>query len=103
MKDKQMDSAIPVKKQENSEGGRYVVAPDGEEAEMTYTRLDPGLISIDHTVVPDSMRGKGIAQALAAYTIDDARKTGWKIIPRCTFMQAQFKRHHDWSDVLAIK
>jgi predicted GNAT family acetyltransferase len=47
------------------------------------------------------MRGKGVAQALALNAVEDARKTGWKIIPRCSFMQAQVKRHPDWSDVIA--
>ncbi|MBV2144065.1 N-acetyltransferase [Falsochrobactrum sp. TDYN1] len=95
-----MTGPIHIEKQDNSEGGRYTVTLGEDEAEMTYTRLESALISINHTFVPDSMRGKGIAQALAANAIKDARKSGWKIIPRCTFMQAQFKRHDDWSDVL---
>lgn len=75
---------------------------EGSEAEMTYTKLGPSLISIDHTFVPDSMRGKGVAQALAKNAVLDARRSGWKIIPRCSFMQAQASRNPDWSDVLGI-
>jgi hypothetical protein len=33
---------------------------------MTFSRTSPTLIIIDHTGVPDSVRGKGVGQALAA-------------------------------------
>jgi len=95
-----MSENIRIEKNDDIDGGRYFVVIDGDEAEMTYTKLGPALISIDHTFVPDSMRGKGVAQALALNAVEDARKTGWKIIPRCSFMQAQVKRHADWADVI---
>lgn len=95
-----MGENIRIEKNDDTDGGRYFVAIDGDEAEMTYTKLGPALISIDHTFVPDSMRGKGVAQALALNAVEDARETGWKIIPRCSFMQAQVKRHTDWADVI---
>jgi len=95
-----MGENIRIEKNDDIDGGRYFVVIDGDEAEMTYTKLGPALISIDHTFVPDSMRGKGVAQALALNAVEDARKTGWKIIPRCSFMQAQVKRHADWADVI---
>ncbi|WP_407975729.1 GNAT family N-acetyltransferase [Brucella pseudogrignonensis] len=96
-----MAENIQIQKADSTDSGRYFTNIDGDEAEMTYTKLGPALISIDHTFVPDSMRGKGVAQALALNAVEDARKTGWKIIPRCSFMQAQVKRHPDWSDVIA--
>jgi len=96
-----MAGNIEIKKSDAADSGRYVVNIDGDEAEMTYTKRSPTLISIDHTFVPDSMRGKGVAQALALNAVEDARKTGWKIIPICSFMQAQVKRHADWADVIA--
>ncbi len=60
-----MSGNIEIRKEDSSDGGRYVATFEGSEAEMTYTKLGPSLISIDHTFVPDSMRGKGVAQALA--------------------------------------
>ncbi|EEQ96307.1 Hypothetical protein, conserved [Brucella intermedia LMG 3301] len=95
-----MSGTIEIRKEDSSDGGRYAAVLDGSEAEMTYTKLGPSLISIDHTFVPDTMRGKGVAQALAKNAVLDARRSGWKIIPRCSFMHAQAMRHPDWSDVL---
>ncbi|KGF68803.1 acetyltransferase [Hoeflea sp. BAL378] len=81
-------------------GGRYVARLDGVEAEMTYSRASPEMIIIDHTGVPDSLRGKGVGQALALHAVEAARVGGWKIIPLCPFFKAQARRHQDWRDVV---
>jgi uncharacterized protein len=81
-------------------GGRYHVIVDGHEAEMTYSRASASLIIIDHTGVPDALRGRGVGQALAQHAVDDARAGGWKIIPLCPFFKAQAGRHPDWRDVV---
>jgi len=33
--------------------------------------------------------------------IDDARAKGWKIRPACSYVEAAFKKHPEWADVLA--
>ena len=87
--------------EENSpSGGRYIAELEGVEAEMTYSRTSPQLIIIDHTGVPDSLRGKGVGQALALHAIEAARSGGWKIIPLCPFFKAQAQRHQEWRDVV---
>ncbi|MCZ4091594.1 GNAT family N-acetyltransferase [Sinorhizobium psoraleae] len=80
--------------------GRYSAAVEGHTGEMTYSRSSPKLIIIDHTLVPDELRGKGMGQALAKHAVDEARKGGWKIIPLCPFMRAQAMRHPEWQDVI---
>lgn len=42
--------------------GRYAVEVDGHTAEMTYSRASPHLIIIDHTSVPDALRGRGLVR-----------------------------------------
>lgn len=81
-------------------GGRYVTNVEGHEAEITYSRTSPRLIIVDHTGVPDALRGRGVGQALSQYVVDDARKGGWKIIPLCPFFKAQAARHPEWRDVV---
>ncbi|CAN7428253.1 GNAT family N-acetyltransferase [Neorhizobium sp. LjRoot104] len=86
--------------EENRSGGRYVAEVEGHFAEMTYSRASPELIIVDHTGVPDELRGKGVGQALALHAVEEARKGGWKIIPLCPFFKAQVERHPDWQDIL---
>lgn len=82
-------------------GGRYIAKLDGAEAEMTFSRTSPKLIIIDHTGVPDSLRGKGVGQALALHAVKAARAGGWKIIPLCPFFKAQAQRHREWREVIS--
>ena len=89
-----------IQLQETGSHGRYSAIVEGHTAEMTFSRSSPQLIIIDHTAVPDALRGKGVGQALAAHAIEEARKGGWKIIPLCPFMRAQAQRHPDWQDVI---
>lgn len=90
-----------IKLVEDGTKGRYSVrAPDGSEAEMTYSKLGDDAIIIDHTLVPDAFRGQGMGLKLVQRGVDDARAAGKKIIPLCPFAAAQFKRHPEWADVL---
>ena len=90
-----------VRREERKSGGRYTIVVDGHEAEMTYSRASPQLIIIDHTGVPDALRGSGVGQVLVTRAVEDARREGFKIIPLCPFANAQFQRHADWRDVLS--
>lgn len=98
-----MSESIKIEKQETASGGRYVANVSGHEAEMTFSRASPRLIIIDHTSVPDALRGQGVGQALALHAVADAREGGWKIIPLCPFMRAQSLKHEDWADVVQQK
>lgn len=90
-----------IKLEETGSKGRYSVsAPDGTEAEMTFSKLGEDAIIIDHTLVPDAFRGQGIGLKLVQRGVDDARAAGKKIIPLCPFAAVQFKRHPEWADVL---
>ncbi|WP_116132048.1 GNAT family N-acetyltransferase [Tropicimonas sp. IMCC34043] len=81
--------------------GRYVGRVEGiaEEAEITFTRRGPGVISADHTGAPEALRGTGIAAALVAHLVADARAMGFRIIPLCPYVRKQYARHPDWADV----
>lgn len=81
-------------------GGRYYVVIDGQLSEMTWLSRPPFII-IDHTFVPNSLRGRGIAQQLAEHAVKMARQHGNKIIPQCSYMDALMRRRDDWQDVKA--
>ena len=92
---------MSVQEEKTASGGRYYTVVDGHEAEMTYSRGSDTLIIIDHTGVPDALRGKGVGQVLAEHAVAEARRGGWKIIPLCPFFKAMSVRNHDtWHDVI---
>ena len=92
---------MQISDENGATGGRYIVRLEGVEAEMTFSRASPQLVIIDHTGVPDSLRGKGVGQALALHAVEAARAGGWKIIPLCRFFKAQAQRHPEWRDVVS--
>ncbi|AYD01985.1 GNAT family N-acetyltransferase [Neorhizobium sp. NCHU2750] len=91
---------MQIDRETTASGGIYIADIEGHRAEMTYSRASPHLIIIDHTGVPDALRGKGVGQALANFAVEDARSGGWKIIPLCPFFKAQAMRHPEWQDVI---
>lgn len=40
-------------------------------------------------------------QALVEYMIEEARSGGFKIIPICPYVKAQYRKHPEWSDVMS--
>ena len=94
-------SDITVTREDGPTGGRYLTTIDGHTAEMTYSRAGTSRIIIDHTGVPDALRGKGAGQALVKRAVEDAREAGVKIIPLCPFAKAQIEKHPERQEVLA--
>ncbi|EAQ14646.1 GNAT family N-acetyltransferase [Maritimibacter alkaliphilus] len=92
--------SIDVTKEQGETKGRFVAVVDGHEAELTYSRTSATLIIADHTGVPDALKGQGVGQALVEALIADARENGYRIIPLCPFVKAQYARHPEWSDVM---
>lgn len=91
-----------ITKEEHGSKGRFLARLEGvaEDAELTWSRANPTLIIADHTGVPDSMRGMGVGQQLVEHLIADARAGGYRIVPLCPFVRAQYQRHPEWSDVM---
>jgi hypothetical protein len=89
-----------ITREDSPKGGRYVIVINGDEAEMTYSRAGTTRIIIDHTGVPDSMRGLGIGKLLVEAAVKDARSEGFKIIPLCPFAKATLDRHTEWQDAM---
>lgn len=87
---------------EDGSKGIYTAKIDGKpDAEMTYSRASESLIIIDHTDVPDALRGMGVGVKLVERAVLDARASGTKIMPLCPFAKAQITRHKEWQDVLS--
>lgn len=94
---------IKIERTQTDTQGRYSASIDGiaDEAELTYARRGADLVIAHHTFAPPSMRGTGVALALVERLIADARAEGFKIVPTCSYIAVQAKRHPEWADVIA--
>lgn len=97
-----MENTLDIHHTQAGDRGRYWAdLGDGNEAEMTYLRRADGTMVINHTGVPKAFEGRGIALKLVKRAIEDARQDAFKIVPQCPYVAVQFRRHPDWSDLLA--
>ncbi len=94
-------SDLAIQKEDRETRGRYVVNVDGHEAELTFSKMgSTGNVIADHTGVPEELAGQGVGTALVEFMVADARERGFRIVPLCPFVKAQFQRHPEWSDVM---
>lgn len=92
---------IHIEHEEEDGRGRHFIAREGVRlAEMTYSRVDPKLVIVDHTEVSQALQGLGVARKLLDATVEWARKTGTKIIATCPYAKAQFEKDESIRDVL---
>jgi len=91
---------IQITREDGVSGGRYVTVIDGHEAEMTYSRAGATRIIIDHTGVPEALKGQGVGKKLVQAAVEDARAEGLKIIPLCPFAKATLDKTPEWQDVV---
>ena len=94
-------SDITVHHEKGESKGRYFVTHAEGESELTYSVMSPTLVIADHTSVAAGQEGQGIGLRMLEQFIADARKSGFKIMSLCPFVNAQRRKHPDWADVFA--
>ncbi len=94
---------LEVTREDGPRHGRYVARSPEGEGELTYTHRGPGVISADHTGVPDAMSGQGVGRALIDAMLADAKAEGFRVIPICPYVRAQYAKHPEWADLFTTK
>jgi predicted GNAT family acetyltransferase len=85
---------------DNSERQRFEMAVDGSVAFVTY-RLNDDTLTLLHTEVPQALGGRGLGSALAQSVLDEARRRGLHVVPRCEFLAGYIQRHPAYADLVA--
>jgi uncharacterized protein len=75
---------------------RYELSVDGQVMGFTAYRARPGLIAFVHTEVDESLRGRGLADRLIRFALEDARARGLAVLPFCPFVKAFIERHREF-------
>ena len=70
-----------------TEQGRIYMEDEqgGLVAEITFPDTSPGVYTIDHTYVDDSLRGHGIASKLVRSAVDEIRHRGGEVQATCSY------------------
>lgn len=68
---------------------------------MSYKYKDETTIIIDHTIVDEIYKGKGIGNLLMNEATEFIRKNKFKIIPECSFVKFLFNKYPEkYDDIL---
>lgn len=81
---------------------RYSILIDGTEAYLTYETPSPRIMHITHTIVPDTLGGRGLGKRLVTRAVEDAiMVNAQKISSECWFATKLIDKNPDWKKHLA--
>jgi uncharacterized protein len=84
-----------------AKGAFFIREKDTRLAEMTFFLNGAGVLTILHTEVDESLRGKNIGYILLKETAAYAHKNQFKIIAHCSFAKAMLeKKKEEFANVL---
>ena len=67
-----------------------------QTAVLEYTLLDNNYIDLQHTHVPENLRGKGMATILVEKVLREVDADGMRVIPSCKFVQDYLAKNPKW-------
>jgi uncharacterized protein len=91
---------MPAPIRDNTALSRFELEAGGVTVFMNYG-LAGNLISLNHTETPVAARGRGLASELVKGVLDELRRRGLKIVPRCPFVTAYLAKHPEYRDLVA--
>ncbi|MGC8479550.1 MAG: GNAT family N-acetyltransferase [Candidatus Micrarchaeia archaeon] len=83
---------------------RFFINTNSDDAELLYT-LDEKrkIMSIYHTFVPETERGKGLAEILAIKAFDFAKEKGFLIRPDCDYIKHFITKHKELEKMITYE
>lgn len=83
----------------NEKTSQFETTVDGITAYAAYELEDPNRIVFTHTIVPDELSGRGIANQLVKTGLEHARSKKLTVVPQCSFVAAFIKRHPEYEEL----
>jgi len=83
----------------NQDESRFEVHVNEMTAVLAY-RLRENVITFTHTGVPPALEGNGIGSLIVRAGLDYAREQGYRVVPRCSFVDAYIRRHDEYADLV---
>lgn len=79
---------------------RYEAVVDGYLSVCAYELAERRMV-FTHTIVPPELRGRGIAEKLVRAALAEARATGRRVVPQCSYVAKFIERHAEYQDLVA--
>lgn len=94
---------VTITHHDRGDSGRYVAQVEGSahRGHLDWEARGTDVRVATHTIVPPDIGGRGVAARLVEALVADARAQGFRIEPRCSYVEAMFRRHEEWADLRA--
>ncbi|HEY8526313.1 MAG TPA: GNAT family N-acetyltransferase [Acidimicrobiales bacterium] len=94
---------MPHAVRHNPERSRYELVVDGQVVGVAdYQRRD-GAWVFPHTEIARERRGQGLGAELVRGALDDVRRAGGTVVPRCWYVADFIAAHPEYQDLLASR
>jgi hypothetical protein len=80
---------------DSPEESRYEIRLDDRLAGFAQYRLNDDRITIFHAEIDPEYRRRGLGDELAHDALEDVRRRGLELVPRCPFIASYVRRHPD--------
>lgn len=81
-------------------GQKFYIELKNSEGIIAYTQVND-ILDIHHTAVPEEYRGQGLAEKLALFAFEFAKKNKLKVIPSCPYIAEKFlPKHPEYKDLV---
>jgi predicted GNAT family acetyltransferase len=78
---------------------RFTTRLPAGEAYLSYQRPRPGVLDLQHTIVPEAEQGRGVGESLVRHALGYAREHGDRVIPSCPFVESWLAKHPEDADL----
>jgi hypothetical protein len=83
----------------NEKAHRFESENNGLLSVLVY-KIVPGRMLIQHTEVPPSLEGRGLAAKLTRVALEYARKEKLQVVPACSYTASFMAKHPEYNDLL---
>jgi len=86
----------------DADGNRFVAELPEGEAYLGYHQMGENTLDLQHTIVPEAARGRGVGESLVAAAMQYARTQQWQVVPTCPFVKEWLNDHPEAQDLVAV-
>ena len=84
------------------EAGRFELLVDGEVAGVAEYHARGDVVVVPHTEIAVDRRGQGLGAVLVAGVLDELRRRGARVVPRCWYVAEFIEAHPAYADLVAL-
>ena len=86
---------MEIEVKDNPAKHRFETTIEGHTAFIDYS-LQPGVITVNHTEVPQELGGRGIAATMTNFALEHIAANKLQLVPLCPYMHSYLQKHPEY-------